>query len=264
MKGLEPGSVKIKIPNFLIDRVFRATTNALFDSSVRPYSKKIKAALWSGYNKTLIPYLDLSEYDFDNRLNAQSLRGLNLLNHSEIITTAKAKKLNIKKPLLTLNNKTLDCTILRGLDLSEEEISDNFTTYFTDLRNTGLKISKSIDMLFASMFDGLDLSLTNFNGARLSFTSLKDTNAKIALNELSRYSKDFNLDGCEITDIDNIVSPKVLYFISENSFEKTTITYNNRNYCGQEEIKSLVATIKKEQTQKQIKEAQKVLKPNNK
>ena len=238
----------IKLPKETLDELFEIFY-------YYAYIYKSPWALYEGYNETILPYLDLSEYDFEHGFS-----GANLKNHSEIVTAAVAKKTG-KKQLFYLRRSMKD-VILNGVDLSEEKNVIFYDLNNVDFRNTDLKISKieheSWNYCIYTNFEGLDLR-NCFVNIRIRHSNFKNTGAKISfskgrvpddlkLPKENRYYYGYNatdFTGCEIIDLtegnlENMNKMKIMFF------SETTIEYDGKLYTGTEEIHQLVDEVRAE------------------
>ena len=145
-------------------------------------------AYWDvGYNKRLLPYIDLSEYDF---INAEHpISHLNLKEHKEIVT-AEVAKINEKEKTLfrsQLNTIGIKGINFNGIDLRGEKYEKLQYIRDCDFRNTGLRIKKIYSCSNAN-FENLNLRKTIVYG-RISNSNFKNTGAKINFRkEPSLYS----------------------------------------------------------------------------
>ena len=242
----------IKLDNEILDKLFEIMDFALFHN-------KVGYLFWYiGYNRTIFPYLDLSEYDFKKGID-----GINLKNHTEIVTAAVAKETG-KKQLFYLrrNNKYVN---LNGIDLKEEKNVILSECFGSDFRNTNLKVSNLYEdsgEFYYTNFESVDLSDINLK-IRIQGCNLKDTKAKISFynessivylnksekealrhNTIGHYGPikcDFR--GCEIVDLTegNLENLRRMKLVP---FEETFIEYNNQIYAGTEQIHNLVDQVR--------------------
>lgn len=249
----------IKLPNESLDIIFQMIRNA------SSHYDLFKLWYW-GYNYTILPYLDLSEYDFKDGYDGANLKG-----HPEIVTAAVAKKTG-KKQLFKLRSN-LRGVNLNGLDLSEEENVKLNEVSYVDFRNTNLKVSGGISNKYAwdydyINFEGVDLSDVTFQG-RYYRSNFRNTGAKIdlyctpslcslppnmSLEEAMGYSTQHiegtDFRGCEIIDLKNGQFPtkeqlEHLRRMCIVPYRGTAIEFEGKIYVGTEEIHSLVKEVER-------------------
>ena len=208
-----------------------------------------------GYNETILPYLDLSEFNFDL---LPIIAYLNLKGHSEIVTESIAKKQNKEKALFHLVRS--DHMNYNGVDLSGITYRKLKDPILVDFRNTGIQTNEICGEIRFANFENENLQSTFVHGI-FSNSNFKNTGAKISFSSspmvqcLSMspskaldYQKhaerayNCNFTGCEVVDLtegnlENLRRMKLL------PFDGTSIEYDEKIYKGTEQIHKLVDNV---------------------
>lgn len=246
----------IKLPNEYLYHLFKYISNE--KGVIYLEDPFIAWKIWkTGYNKTILPYLDLSEFDF----STVSIVGANLAGHSEIMTQEEARR---KKMGSLFDKKELKLVNLNGIDFT------NSTGKYTnckgsDLRNTNIGhcICNKDNIIIAEL-EGCNLEGVNLKGKifvkKDLYVNLKNTGAIVQLsqfqNSLEEYQNirecnlvlDCNFTGCKILEFET-KKPTGLNICDSLGYPGTYISYNNKTYCGTEKILALINQINKELTE---------------
>lgn len=249
----------IKLPNNILDALFKYFREWYLSSYSHLDSTDVAcfAFLNYGYNKSLLPYLDLSDYNFESG----PYYLINLANHNEIkvqdlscfcycnLNGINSKGINIS------NNDKRQHVMYTSIKNTDSHFDDGLILYTTFCNMEGLDLKGVI--LRPGMENGVS-----------TFVNLKNTGATIDFsNSEDSWYINCNFDGCFIKGIHDL-DLSYLQYLKASEFYNVVINYEGRIYKNQNEIQKLVDNLIKKAVTKQIssastnQEKQKILKRN--
>ena len=242
----------IKLPNEILDQLFDYLNKLAYDDSsfgVLDFDIISMGYLNYGYNKYLLPYLDLSDYDFTNK----TLSYINLADHNEIKNRPVLnKKTNKSDNFVRL--KAFNCRF-DGVKFDEivkknNDASNNiFEGRNCSFKDTGLKFESGfkIEGCFNN-FEGTDLkNIVYMMKSKNYFINLKNTGAIIDPgNSLTHpyitYTPTYlncNFEGCFIKGIHDL-NLGSLTQLDGSLFINTRISCDGKVYRNNDEIHNLI------------------------
>lgn len=229
-RSYEPCSMKL--PNEALDALFKYFKEwyNLTEGAFGPNDCLRFAFLNYGYNKELLPYLDLSDYKFESG----SYCLINLSNHNEVnlqdISNFRYCNLNgVNSNKYTVDK--VDSGLIYGLSIEK-------SGYVFD---KGSRFRAS----FCNM-EGLNLEGITFQpllNAVSTFVNLKNTGATIDSKAFEpAWYINCNFDGCFIKGIHDL-DLEYLAILKETEFHNVIINYNGVIYTKNEEIQKLIDSL---------------------